>query len=153
MAIKISKYDEPHNPESSDESKPVGGGESVRIYYYGRWYTARIERVVGKGAWVVWRLFGRWAAENNDVRRRRWVSPKRHGAHYRPDGVRRYLEKRGIEYDTVGNLAEDLRDGRRVLKLDDPDFETQALANALDRLAGSWVIDRGSTGPPDINLW
>lgn len=129
-------------------------GRRVRLYYYGRWYSGHIDRVVGKGAWIVWRLHGRWAEVNHDgkVWRRRWISPERHGAHWRPTEAGKVLDSMGVEYKTIGTLVDELRDGR-VLALTDPGFEVQATANALDRLAGRYVVDRGTCDIPRVPLW
>lgn len=104
---------------------------------------------------MVWRLLGAWAAVNHDgnVWRRRRVKPERHGAHWRSSEIRRQLEGRGVEFETVGTFVTELRNGERTITLASDDFETQALANALDRLAGRWVVDRGACDLPRVSLW
>lgn len=130
------------------ESERKRSQGAVMIHYYGRWYPASVHAIVGKGAWVWFRT----TSPHTGSWRKRWVSPARHCVWLKHEWAERALRARGIDFITLGALGQDLYTGTRTVRLADPDFETQALANALDRLAGSFKVDRG-TLPTPHTVW
>jgi len=97
-------------------------GHMVAFRYYGVWQLGTIFRVVGKGAWVDFRV------KTAPVQRRRWISPARHQARLLGASANAAAGAHG--YPTFGALV-GAADFGGTIDLSAPDFETQALKNTV----------------------
>lgn len=116
---------------------------TVWIRYYGRWYQAWVDRIVGKGAWVDFTTHSR----HRPQKRHRWVSPERHGVRLSRGWAEVEAERRG--HEDFRAMTDAATQGE--VRLDDGDFIPQALANAIDsaleRQGLPWSVNRGDLPP------